>query len=92
LGSGIKIISGGGQNKRLLLYTLLYYGASQVALAVKNLPASAKDTGDTGLIPGLEKSIGGGKATHPSILAWRIPWTEESSGLLFIGLQRVGHE
>ena len=65
MGSGIKIISGGGQNKRLLLYTLLYYGASQVALAVKNLPASAKDTRDTGLIPGLEKSIGGGNGNPP---------------------------
>ena len=30
-------------------------------------------------------------ATHSSILAWRIPWTEEPSGLQFIGLQRVGH-
>ena len=59
MGSGIKIISGGGQNKRLLLYTLLYYGASRVALAVKNLPASSKDKRDTGLIPMLEKSIGG---------------------------------
>ena len=29
-------------------------------------------------------------ATHSSILAWRIPWTEESSGLQFKGLQRVG--
>ena len=30
-------------------------------------------------------------ATHSSILAWRIPWTEEPSGLQFMGLQRVGH-
>ena len=30
-------------------------------------------------------------ATHSSILAWRIPWTEESSRLQFRGLQRVGH-
>ena len=28
-------------------------------------------------------------ATHSSIIAWRIPWTEEPSGLLFMGLQRV---
>ena len=60
MGNGIKIISGGGQNKRLSLYTLLYYGASQVALVVKNLPAIFKDSGDTDLIPGLEKPIGGG--------------------------------
>ena len=30
-------------------------------------------------------------ATHASILAWRIPWTEESGGLQSRGLQRVGH-
>ena len=32
-----------------------------------------------------------GMATHSSILAWRIPWAEESGGLQFIRLQRVGH-
>ena len=31
-------------------------------------------------------------ATHPRILAWKIPWTEESDGLQSMGLQRVGHE
>ena len=31
------------------------------------------------------------KATHSSILAWRIPWTEEAEWLQFTGLQRVGH-
>ena len=30
-------------------------------------------------------------ATHASILAWKIPWTEEPSELQFMGLQRVGH-
>ena len=30
-------------------------------------------------------------ATHSSILAWKIPWTEQPGGLQFIGLQRVGH-
>ena len=32
-----------------------------------------------------------GKATHSSILAWRIPWTEEPGRLQSMGLQRVGH-
>ena len=32
-----------------------------------------------------------GMATHSSILAWRIPWTEEPGGLQFMGSQRVGH-
>ena len=33
-----------------------------------------------------------GMATHSSILAWRIPWTEEPGGLQSKGLQRVGHD
>ena len=33
-----------------------------------------------------------GMATHSSILAWRIPWTEEPDGLQSMGLQRVGHD
>ena len=36
----------------------------------------------------LEKEM----ATHSSILAWKIPWTEEPGGLRSIGLQRVGHD
>ena len=35
----------------------------------------------------LEKEM----ATHSSILAWKIPWTEKPGGLQFVGLQRVGH-
>ena len=48
---------------------------------VKNLPANAGDIRDMGLIPGLEDSLEEGMATHSSILAWKIPWTEESDGL-----------
>ena len=54
---------------------------------VKNPPADAGDTGDSGLIPGLGTFLG---AT--SILAWKIPWTEEPGGLQFMGSQRVGHD
>ena len=36
----------------------------------------------------LEKEL----ATHSSILAWRIPWTEEPGRLQFMGSQRVGHD
>ena len=32
-----------------------------------------------------------GMATHSSILAWRIPWTEEPGGLPSVGSQRIGH-
>jgi len=55
--------------------------ASQVALGVKNLPANAGDIRDVVWIPGLGRSPRGGLATHSSILAWRIPWTEEPAGL-----------
>ena len=48
---------------------------------VKNLPANAGDTGDASSVLGLGRSPGGGNATHTSILAWEIPWTEEPGGL-----------
>ena len=41
---------------------------------------------------GGEDPLEEGKATHSSILAWRIPWTEEPGRLLSIGLHRVGHD
>ena len=47
---------------------------------------------DVGLIPGSGISPGGGHGNHSSILAWRIPWTEEPGGLQSIGWQRVGHD
>ena len=59
------------------------YGAYLVAQMVKNLPemweTQVQSLGQEGH---LEK----GMATHSSILAWRIPWTQESSGLQSIGL------
>ena len=64
-------------------------GASVVAQLIKNLPAM-KETWILSLGQGdpLEK----GMVTHSSILAWRIPWTEESCGLHSMGSQRVGHD
>ena len=53
---------------------------------------SACSGGDPDLIPGLGRSPGNGKATHSSIFAWRIPWTEETGGLQSMGLQRVRHD
>ena len=50
---------------------------------------TAFDTGDLGSIPGLRRSSGEEMATHYSILAWRMPWTEEPDGLQSMGLQRV---
>ena len=62
--------------------------SSLVAWTVKNLPAMWKTwVWSLGREDPLEK----GMATHSSILAWRIPWTEEPDGLQSMGLQRVGH-
>ena len=41
---------------------------------------------------GWEDPLEKGMATHSSILAWRILWTEEPGGLQFMGLQRVGYD
>ena len=43
-------------------------------------------------IPGLGRSLEEGMATHSSILAWRIPRTEEPGRLQSIGLQKVRHD
>ena len=42
-------------------------------------------------IPGQEDPLEEGMATHSSIFAWRIPWTEESGQVQSIGSQRAGH-
>ena len=52
---------------------------------------SACDTGHPGSVPGLDRSLEKGMAIHSSILAWRIPWTEEPGRLQSVGLQKVGH-
>ena len=54
---------------------------------VKNLPANAGDLRDAGSIPGSRRPPGGGHGNHSSILAWRIPWTEEPCGLQSMGWQ-----
>ena len=53
---------------------------------------SACNAGDLGSIPGLGRSLEKGTATQTSILAWRIPWTEEPGRLQSIGLQKAGHD
>ena len=52
---------------------------------------SACNAGYLGLIPGWRRSLEKGMATHSSVLAWKIPWTEESDRLLSMGLQRIRH-
>ena len=50
------------------------------------------NVGYLGSIPGLGRSLEEGMVTHCSILAQRIPWTEEPGGLESTGSQRVGHD
>ena len=63
--------------------------ASLVAQTVKNLPAMRKTWVQS---PGLEGPLEGGMATHSSILAWRIPWTEQPGGLQSMGSHRAGQD
>ena len=69
-------------------YPLQYSWASLMAQTVKNLPAM-QDTWVQSLA--WEDPLEKGKATHSSILAWRIPWTKEPGRLQSIGSQRVRH-
>ena len=59
---------------------------------VKNMLANAGGPGDVGLILGSGRSPGEGNGNHSSILAWKIPWTEEPGGLQSMGSQRVGQD
>ena len=53
---------------------------------------SVCNAGDSSLLPGQEDPLEEGMATHSSILAWRMPWTEEPGGPQFMGSQRVRHD
>ena len=60
---------------------------------VNNLPADAGDVKKCGFDPWVGKiPQEKGMATHCSILAWKIPWTEEPGGLQSMGSQRVRHD
>ena len=60
-----------------------------MAQTVKNLPARQEtQVQSLGLKNPLEKEM----ASHSSILAWKIPWTEESGGLQSMGSQRARHD
>ena len=69
-----------------VVWTLIFWGASLVAQLVKNPPA-VQEVWVRSLGP--EDPLEKGMATHSSILAWRIPWTEEPGGLQSVGLQRA---
>ena len=62
----------------MITTTCHQFRTSQVALVVKNLPANPRDIKR---IPGLGRSLEEEMATHSSIVAWEIPWTEEAGRL-----------
>ena len=76
----------------VLTLDIFHIGASLVAQRHKKYSCNVGAIGDVGLIPGLGRSPAGGHATHSSILAWRMPGTEQPGGLQSIGLQRVRHD
>ena len=76
------------KEKKLFIIFNVGFCASLVTQTVKNLPAM-QETQVQSL--GREDTLEKGMATHSSILAWRIPWTEEPGGLQSTGSQRVGH-
>ena len=67
----------------------IYVWASLVAQMVKNLLVMQETQVQS---PGWEDPLEEGMETHSSILAWRIPWTEEPDKLQSMGSQRVGHD
>ena len=69
--------------------SLLISWASLVSQMVEN-PSAVQETWIPSL--GREDPLEKGLATCSSILAWRIPWTEEPGGLQSMGSQRVGHD
>ena len=74
---------------RALVIALFPRRASQVGLVLKNSPANA---GDMRLSSWVRKiPLEEDMATYSSILAWRMPWTEEPGGLQSVGSPRVGH-
>ena len=62
-----------------------------MAQLVKNLQVTSQNTGHLDSSPKSEDRLEKEIATHSSIIAWGIPWTEEAGGLWYMGSQRVGH-
>ena len=73
----------------ILAWTICYQRASLVTQTVKNLLTMWETRVQ---LLGQEDSLEKGMAAHSSILAWRIPWTEEPGKLLSMGSQRVTHD
>ena len=74
--------------KKILVLSGYGQGASLLAQMIKNL-FTMQETRIESL--GREDPLEKGMATHSSVLAWGIPWTEESGGIQSMGSQRVRH-
>ena len=66
--------------------------AHDILLLIENAPLHVKSFVKSSRSLGQEDPQEEGMATHSSILAWRIPWTEQPGGLQSMGSQRVRHE
>jgi len=69
----------------------LHFGGFPGGSVVKNPPVNAGDKKTQIQFLGGEDPLEKEMAVHPNILTWEIPYTEESGGLQFMGLQRVRH-
>ena len=87
--TGVRRCSPGKLIRDLMPKVLLGAGASLVAQRLKRLPLM-QETWVLSLVLG--RSPGRKWSTHSSMLAWRIPWSEEPGGLQSTGSQRVGHD
>ena len=90
----LSVFKGEGQNRgcSLLIIVITTHWTCQVALEAKNPPASAGDKKTWVQSQGQEDPLKEVMATHSSVPAWRIPWTEEPGGPESIRLQRVRHD
>ena len=66
----------------------MYHNGLPWWLSSKESTCNIEDIGDTGSIPGLGRSLEEEVATHSSILAWNIPWTEEPDKLTVHGVAK----
>ena len=72
--------------------TLIHFWGLPWELSGKEATCNAGTTGDSIWPLGREDPLEEEMAIHPSILAWEIPWTEETGGPQSVGSQRVGHD
>ena len=74
------------------IISIFVFSTSQAFPGGSDHKESAYNLGDPSLILGKEDPLENEMATHSSILAWRIPWTEEPGGLQHMRLERVKHD